>query len=120
MVPRRSWETEQENLLVLAGEALLIVEGQERPLKQWDFVHRPPETRPSPAPTRRRAATGGYDPDSGPTTTPVTGDTRDTCWSSTGASAAHPAGRPQAGESDSLMACDPVVSGVGAEYPLGE
>jgi glyoxylate utilization-related uncharacterized protein len=30
---------------VLAGEALLIVEGQERPLKQWDFVHCPPETR---------------------------------------------------------------------------
>jgi glyoxylate utilization-related uncharacterized protein len=30
---------------VLSGEALLIVEGQERPLKQWDFVHCPPETR---------------------------------------------------------------------------
>lgn len=39
------WETEQEDFLVLAGEALLIVEGQERPLKQWDFVHCPPETR---------------------------------------------------------------------------
>jgi len=39
------WETEQENFLVLAGEALLIVEGEERPLKQWDFVHCPPETR---------------------------------------------------------------------------
>jgi uncharacterized cupin superfamily protein len=39
------WETEQENFLVLAGEALLIVEGQERRLKQWDFVHCPPETR---------------------------------------------------------------------------
>jgi uncharacterized cupin superfamily protein len=39
------WETEQEDFLVLAGEALVIVEGQERPLKQWDFVHCPPETR---------------------------------------------------------------------------
>jgi mannose-6-phosphate isomerase-like protein (cupin superfamily) len=38
------WETEQEDFLVLAGEGLLIVEGQERPLKQWDFVHCPPET----------------------------------------------------------------------------
>ena len=39
------WETEQEDFLVLAGEALLIVEEQERPLKRWDFVHCPPETR---------------------------------------------------------------------------
>jgi uncharacterized cupin superfamily protein len=39
------WETEQEDFLVLAGEALLIVEGQQRPLRQWDFVHCPPETR---------------------------------------------------------------------------
>jgi uncharacterized cupin superfamily protein len=39
------WETEQEDFLVLAGEAVLIVEGQERRLKQWDFVHCPPETR---------------------------------------------------------------------------
>jgi uncharacterized cupin superfamily protein len=39
------WETEQEDFLVLAGEALLIVEGQERSLEQWDFVHCPPETR---------------------------------------------------------------------------
>ena len=39
------WETEQEDFLVLAGEGLLIVEGQERPLKQWDFVHCPPETK---------------------------------------------------------------------------
>lgn len=38
------WETEQEDFLVLYGEALLIVEGQERPLRQWDFVHCPPET----------------------------------------------------------------------------
>jgi quercetin dioxygenase-like cupin family protein len=39
------WETDQEDFLVLAGEALLIVEGVERPLRQWDFVHCPPETR---------------------------------------------------------------------------
>ena len=39
------WETEQEDFLVLHGEAMLIVEGQERPVKQWDFVHCPPETR---------------------------------------------------------------------------
>ena len=30
---------------MLAGEAILIVEEQERPLKQSDFVHCPPETR---------------------------------------------------------------------------
>jgi uncharacterized cupin superfamily protein len=29
---------------VLAGEALLIVESEERPLRQWDFVHCPPRT----------------------------------------------------------------------------
>jgi uncharacterized cupin superfamily protein len=39
------WETEQEDFLVLSGEGLLIVEGQERPVKQWDFVHCPPGTR---------------------------------------------------------------------------
>jgi uncharacterized cupin superfamily protein len=39
------WEADQEDFLVLYGEALLIVEGQERPLRQWDFVHCPPETR---------------------------------------------------------------------------
>jgi uncharacterized cupin superfamily protein len=38
------WETEQEDFL-LSGEALRVVEGQERPLKQWDFVHSPQETR---------------------------------------------------------------------------
>ena len=39
------WETEQEDFLVLHGEGLLIVEGRERPLKQWDFVHCPPDTK---------------------------------------------------------------------------
>jgi len=38
------WETETEAFLVLSGEALLIVEGEERPLRQWDFVHCPPKT----------------------------------------------------------------------------
>jgi len=37
-------ENAQEDFLVLAGECLLIVEGQERPLRQWDFVHCPPWT----------------------------------------------------------------------------
>jgi uncharacterized cupin superfamily protein len=39
------WEADQEDFLVLSGEALLIVEGQERPLRQWDFVHCPAETK---------------------------------------------------------------------------
>jgi uncharacterized cupin superfamily protein len=38
------WEADQEDFLVLSGEALLIVEGEERPLRQWDFVHCPPKT----------------------------------------------------------------------------
>jgi uncharacterized cupin superfamily protein len=37
-------EDAQEDFLVLAGECLLIVEGQERRLKAWDFVHCPPMT----------------------------------------------------------------------------
>jgi uncharacterized cupin superfamily protein len=39
------WEADQEDFLVLAGEALLIVEGQERPLHQWDLAHCPPGTK---------------------------------------------------------------------------
>jgi uncharacterized cupin superfamily protein len=35
------WEANQEDFLVLAGEALLIAEGEERPLRQWDLVHCP-------------------------------------------------------------------------------
>jgi len=38
------WEADQEDFLVLAGEALLLVEGEERPLRRWDFVHCPPGT----------------------------------------------------------------------------
>jgi quercetin dioxygenase-like cupin family protein len=39
------WETDQEDFLMLSGEALLIIEGEERPLRQWDFVHCPPGTK---------------------------------------------------------------------------
>lgn len=39
------WEADQEGFLVIAGEALLIVEGEERPLRQWDFFHCPTETK---------------------------------------------------------------------------
>lgn len=38
-------EGAQEDFLVLSGECLLIIEDQERPLRQWDFVHCPPWTR---------------------------------------------------------------------------
>jgi uncharacterized cupin superfamily protein len=37
-------EANQEDFLVLAGECLLLVEGEERPLRAWDFVHCPPGT----------------------------------------------------------------------------
>ncbi|HJR95511.1 MAG TPA: cupin domain-containing protein [Gaiellaceae bacterium] len=39
------WEADQEAFLVLAGEAVLVVEGEERPLRAWDFVHSPPQTK---------------------------------------------------------------------------
>jgi uncharacterized cupin superfamily protein len=35
------WEADQEDFLVLSGEALLLVEGEELPLRAWDFVHCP-------------------------------------------------------------------------------
>ena len=59
---------------MLSGEPLLIVEGQERPLRRWDFVHCPPGTRhmivgagdepawswrSAPGGTSTRAATAG-------------------------------------------------------------
>jgi uncharacterized cupin superfamily protein len=34
-------ESGQEDFLVLSGECLLIIEGEERPLRRWDFVHCP-------------------------------------------------------------------------------
>jgi uncharacterized cupin superfamily protein len=36
------WENAQEDFLVLEGEGLLIVEGEERALRKWDLVHCPP------------------------------------------------------------------------------
>jgi len=39
------WEADQEDFLVLAGEALVIVEGEERALRPWDFVHCPAGTK---------------------------------------------------------------------------
>jgi uncharacterized cupin superfamily protein len=38
-------ESSQEDFLVLAGECLLLIEEEERPLRAWDFVHCPPGTR---------------------------------------------------------------------------
>jgi uncharacterized cupin superfamily protein len=37
-------EDRQEDFLVVAGECVLIVEDEERPLRTWDFVHCPPGT----------------------------------------------------------------------------
>jgi uncharacterized cupin superfamily protein len=37
-------EDDQEDFLVLSGECLLIVEGEERRLRAWDFVHCPAGT----------------------------------------------------------------------------
>jgi uncharacterized cupin superfamily protein len=37
-------EETQEDFLVLQGECLLLVEGEERRLTAWDFVHCPPNT----------------------------------------------------------------------------
>ena len=34
-------ENQQEDFLVLSGECLLLVEGEERRLRAWDFVHSP-------------------------------------------------------------------------------
>ena len=38
------YENNQEDFLVLSGEALLLVEGQERVLRRWDLVHCPAGT----------------------------------------------------------------------------
>ena len=37
-------ESKQEDFLVLSGECTLLVEGEERTLRQWDFFHSPPGT----------------------------------------------------------------------------
>lgn len=37
-------EAAQEGFVVLSGECLAIVEGQERAMRQWDYLHTPPGT----------------------------------------------------------------------------
>jgi uncharacterized cupin superfamily protein len=37
-------ESAQEDFLILHGECIAIVEGEERHMKQWDFLHCPPGT----------------------------------------------------------------------------
>jgi uncharacterized cupin superfamily protein len=37
-------EAAQEDFLVLSGECVAIIEGEERRLQAWDFVHCPPQT----------------------------------------------------------------------------
>ena len=48
LTPGSRWlyhsESVQEDFLVLAGHCLLLVEGEERPLRAWDFVHCPAGT----------------------------------------------------------------------------
>jgi uncharacterized cupin superfamily protein len=39
------WEDDQEDFLVVSGQAVLIVEAEERQLHAWDFVHCPPNTK---------------------------------------------------------------------------
>ena len=39
------WESNQEDFLVLSGNGLLLVEGEERRLQKWDLVHCPPQTK---------------------------------------------------------------------------
>ncbi len=38
-------ERGQEDFLVVSGECVLVIEGEERHLKAWDFVHCPPWTK---------------------------------------------------------------------------
>lgn len=38
------WETDEEDFVVLRGSGVLVVEGEEHPLRQWDVVHCPPRT----------------------------------------------------------------------------
>ncbi|PZS13631.1 MAG: hypothetical protein DLM64_03080 [Solirubrobacterales bacterium] len=37
-------ESEQEGFLVLRGECIAVVEGKERRLREWDYLHCPPGT----------------------------------------------------------------------------
>jgi quercetin dioxygenase-like cupin family protein len=38
-------ERGQEDFIVVSGECVLVIEGEERRLKAWDFVHCPPWTK---------------------------------------------------------------------------
>ena len=42
LLPR---EEAQEGFIVLSGECIAIVEGQERRMRQWDYLHSPPGTQ---------------------------------------------------------------------------
>ena len=37
-IGRYHWEVDREDFVVLAGSGVLLIEGEERPLRQWDFV----------------------------------------------------------------------------------
>jgi uncharacterized cupin superfamily protein len=37
-------EQAEESFLIISGECLLLIEGEEHPLQAWDFVHCPPGT----------------------------------------------------------------------------
>ncbi|HUJ56279.1 MAG TPA: cupin domain-containing protein [Gaiellaceae bacterium] len=37
-------ESDQEGFLVVEGECVLVVEGEEHPLRRWDYFHCPPGT----------------------------------------------------------------------------
>lgn len=39
------WEGDQEGFLVVSGTPVLIIEGEERQLRAWDFVHCPRNTK---------------------------------------------------------------------------
>jgi uncharacterized cupin superfamily protein len=39
------WEADQEDFLIVFGAAVLVIEGEERQLRTWDFVHCPPNTK---------------------------------------------------------------------------
>jgi uncharacterized cupin superfamily protein len=39
------WEADQEDFLIVSGQAVLIVEGEERTLRHWDFFHCPAGTK---------------------------------------------------------------------------
>jgi quercetin dioxygenase-like cupin family protein len=56
-------ESVREAFLVLAGECTLLVEEEERPLRQWDFFHCPAGTNHTPNPDEAYANwPGGYLP----------------------------------------------------------